>query len=77
MANSKQKALDALNKLNNYSKLSANHRWVSTVRHYIKDDSRINTGMVQLLAVEHELSQWPVLSQYMIERIVHRLQHHI
>jgi hypothetical protein len=37
-----------------------------------------NTGMVQLLAVEHELSQWPVLSQYMRERIISRLsqQHH-
>jgi hypothetical protein len=36
---SKQKALDALNKLNNYAKLSADHRWVSTVRHYIKEEN--------------------------------------
>jgi len=36
----KKKALDALNKLNNYSRLPADHRWVSTVRHYIKEAGR-------------------------------------
>jgi len=36
MPNLKQ-ALNCLNKLNNYSKLPADHRWVSVVRHYIKD----------------------------------------
>lgn len=37
---SRKKALDALNKLNNYSKLPVDHRWVSTVRHYIKEAGR-------------------------------------
>ena len=31
------KALRCLNKLNNYAKLPADHRWVSVIRHYIKD----------------------------------------
>jgi hypothetical protein len=32
-----EKVLRCLNKLNNYAKLPVDHRWVSIVRHYIKE----------------------------------------
>jgi hypothetical protein len=42
---SKLKALGALNKLCNYSKLPFDHRWVSVVRHYIKDAAEKSRGL--------------------------------
>jgi len=41
---SKKKALDCLNKLNNYAKLPPDHRWVSVVRHYIKEEKFTSTN---------------------------------
>ena len=50
------KALRCLNKLNNYSKLPEDHRWVSTIRHYIKDKnfSSCNTAMLEIALVLRE-----------------------
>ena len=69
---SKLKALDALNKLNNYSKLPFDHRWVSTVRHYIKDNPRTstNTGSPKLPSVSEVMRQMSIDSFDSPENIV-------